>query len=169
MTNNFYHQISESLSKGLKIALIGLLLTSCGVTKRIVDVEREVITYKDSTIYHQKDSIVLIPVEKIVDIVPSYDTLKLETSLAKSKAYVDTLTHSLKGSIENKDKAQFQYKIVEVERLVERTDTLVRTETIEIPVEVKVPVRDKWFWGLVLYLLVSLLGLALFIKHKLLL
>lgn len=142
-------------------------ITSCGITKpRYIDIEKVVYTYRDSTIFNVKDSIVLIPVEKIVDIVPSYDTLKLETSLAKSKAYVDTLTHSLKGSIENKDKAQFQYKIVEVERLVEVRDTLIKTETKEVPVEVIKYKRDKLFWWLLSYAGITISMLIIYILKK---
>lgn len=157
----------KKLILNIFMAVTFTTVTSCGITKpRYIDIEKVVYTYRDSTIFNVKDSIVLIPVEKIVDIVPSYDTLKLETSLAKSKTYVDTLTHSLKGSIENKDKAQFQYKIVEVERLVEVRDTLIKTETKEVPVEVIKYKRDKLFWWLLSYAGITISILIIYILKK---
>lgn len=170
MTYNLYHLIHKSLLKGLKIALIGLflcpLLTSCGVTKRIVDVERIVTTYKDSVIYHQKDSIVYFPVERIVDVAIPYDTLKMETSLAKATAYVDTNYHIIRGNLLNKPEIAKEWHIQYVDRIVERTDTLVHTETIEVPVEVVKYKRDKLFWGLVSYLILSILSIVVYIKMK---
>ena len=98
-------------------------------------VEKEVTNYKDSICI--RDSIVVIPVERIVDIVPAYDTLKLETTQAKAKAYVDTTLHLLRGSIENKNKAKTEVR--EVVKIVERTDTLYIEK--QVPYEVEKQVR----------------------------
>ena len=85
--------------------LILVLLICCGCKSPKYIREETIIRYKDSTIVQYKDSLieVPVPVERIVDVVPAYDTLKLETSLAKAQAYVDTTTHTLQGSLENKD------------------------------------------------------------------
>ena len=100
----------------------------------VKEVEREVVNYKDSI--RIKDSIVVIPVERIVDIVPQYDTLKMETTQAKAKAYVDTTLHLLRGSIENKDKAKTEVR--EVVKFVERTDTVYVEKPVPYEVEKKV-------------------------------
>ena len=94
----------------------------CSTTRYVPvkETEKEVTNYKDSI--RIRDSIVVIPVERIVDIVPVYNKLKLETTQAKAKAYVDTTLHLLRGSIENKDKAKTEVR--EVIKFVERTDTL---------------------------------------------
>ena len=99
-----------------------LTFIGCSTTRYvpIKETEREVVNYKDSI--RIRDSIVVIPVERIVDIVPQYDTLKLETTQARAKAYVDTTLHLLRGSIENKDKAKTEVR--EVVKFVERTDTV---------------------------------------------
>lgn len=85
-----------------------------------------------------------IPVEHIVDVVPVYDTLKLETSAAEAMAYVDTLTHTLKGSIENKDtiKAPVQYK---THTVIEYRDVV---KTVPVEVEVVREVIPSWCWWL---------------------
>ena len=87
------------------LILLLLMLAGCKSPKHLTD--ETIIHYKDSTIVTYKDSTIFVevPKERIVDIVPIYDTLHLETSLADATAYVDTTTHSIKGSLENKKDA----------------------------------------------------------------
>ena len=108
----------------------------CSTTRYVPvkEAEKEVTNHKDSI--RIRDSIVIIPVERIVDIVPAYDTLKLETTQAKAKAYVDTTLHLLRGSIENKDKAKTEVR--EVIKFVERTDTLYIDKPVPYEVEKQV-------------------------------
>ena len=133
------------MNKIFAIVLILIFLSSCSCFK---NVPREEIHYaqKDSIILKIVDSIKYIPVERYVDIVHSYDTLKLETSLASSTAYVDTNTHTLKGKIENKKGVEKCYKIVE--KYVEKCDTIF----VKVPVTVEVvkekKVVPKFFWYL---------------------
>lgn len=113
-----------------------LTFMGCSTTRYVPakETEKEVTNYKDSI--RIKDSIVVIPVERIVDIVPAYDTLNLETTQAKAKAYVDTALHLLRGSIENKDKAKTEVR--EVVKFVERTDTLYIDKPVPYEVEKQV-------------------------------
>ena len=113
-----------------------LSFIGCSTTRYVPvkGVEKEVTNYKDSI--RIRDSIVVIPVERIVDIVPQYDTLKLETTQARAKAYVDTTLHLLRGSIENKNKAKTEVR--EVVKFVERTDTLYIEKPVPYEVEKKV-------------------------------
>ena len=125
--------------KHFNIFLFIILLLSfmgCSTTRYVPvkEVEKEVTSHKDSI--RIKDSIVVIPVERIVDIVPVYDTLKLETTQARAKAYVDTTLHLLRGSIENKDKAKTEVR--EVVKFVERTDTLYIDKPVPYEVEKQV-------------------------------
>lgn len=140
------------------ILSILIFLTSCSCFKHV---PREEIHYvqKDSTILKIVDSIRIIPVEKVIDIVHTYDTLKLETSLASSTAYVDTATYTLKGKIENKKGLEKCVKIVE--KYVEKCDTIY----VKVPVTVEVvkekKVVPKFFWGTLVYaVLVTLLFAA---------
>ena len=113
-----------------------LSFVGCSTTRYVPvkETEKEVVNYKDSI--RIRDSIVVIPVERIVDVVPAYDTLKLETTQARAKAYVDTALHLLRGSIENKDKAKTEVR--EVIRFVERTDTIYIEKPVPYEVEKKV-------------------------------
>ena len=108
----------------------------CSTTRYapVKDIEKEVTNHKDSI--RIRDSIVVIPVERIVDIVPAYDTLKLETTQARAKAYVDTTLHLLKGSIENKDKTKTEVR--EVVKFVEKIDTLYIEKPVPYEVEKQV-------------------------------
>lgn len=84
------------------------ILFSCKSVSRVTETtsnEKIEIVYKDSIRYF--DSTVIIPVERYVDIVRSYDTLELETSQAKAKAWVDSIY--LRGEIENKSIVQYKY------------------------------------------------------------
>ena len=108
----------------------------CSTTRYVPvnEVEKEVTNYKDSI--RIRDSIVVIPVERIVDIVTVYDTLEMETTQARAKAYVDTTFHLLRGSIENKNKTKTEVR--EVVKLVVRTDTVYVEKPVPYEVEKKV-------------------------------
>ena len=141
------------MNKILAILSILIFLSSCSCFKHV---PREEIHYvqKDSTILKIVDSVRIIPVEKVIDIVHPYDTLKLETSLAQAEAFVDTTTHTLKGKIEGLEKC---VKIVE--KYVEKCDTIY----VKVPVTVEVvkekKVVPKFFWGTLVY---AVLGTLLF-------
>ena len=113
-----------------------LSFMGCSTTRYVPvkETEKEVTNYKDSI--RIRDSIVVIPVERIVDVVPAYDTLKMETTQAKAKAYVDTTLHLLRGSIENKDKAKTEVR--EVVKFVEKIDTLYIENPVPYEVEKQV-------------------------------
>lgn len=136
-----------------------IFLSSCSCFK---NVPREEIHYvqKDSIILKIVDSIRYIPVERYIDIVHTYDTLKLETSLASSTAYVDTTTHTLKGKIENKKGLEKCVKIIE--KYVEKCDTIF----VKVPVTVEVikekKVVPKWCWYLLEF--VALVALVYAVK-----
>lgn len=120
-----------------------LSFVGCSTTRYVPvkETEKEVINYKDSV--RIRDSIVVIPVERIVDVVPAYDTLNLETTQAKAKAYVDTTLHLLRGSIENKDKAKTEVR--EVVKFVEKTDTIYIEKPVPYEVEKKVRYVPAFF------------------------
>ena len=143
-----------------------LSFVGCSTTRYVPvkETEKEVTNYKDSV--RIRDSIIVIPVERIVDVVPAYDTLKMETTQAKAKAYVDTTLHLLRGSIENKGKAKTEVR--EVIRFVERTDTIY----IEKPVPYEVEKRVRYvpaIYKLSLIFMIAAIGLTvirLILKYK---
>lgn len=140
-----------------------LILGSCSCFKHI---PKEEIRYvlKDSTVTVFRDSVLFIPVERVVDVVLPYDTLKMETSLASSTAYVDTATHTLKGTLENKKGAEFKYKERNVYK--EHRDTIYIKEPFEVIKEKNV--TPRWaYWTLTFTLLVLvLIGLKIYIKFR---
>lgn len=143
-----------------------LTFVNCSTTRYVPvkETEKEVVNFKDSI--RIRDSIVVTPIERIVDIVPAYDTLKMETTQAKAKAYVDTTLHLLRGSIENKDKAKTEVR--EVVRFVERTDTIY----VEKPVPYEVEKRVRYvpaIYKLSLIFMIAAIGLTvlrLILKYK---
>lgn len=119
--------------------LFCLLLSGCGTTKYVPVKETE---YVRDTIILKADTVKLtIPVEKIVEVVPAMDTLRMETSVAKAEAYLDTLTQTLKGQLKNK-KTELKKEI----QTVEKTKFVERK--VEVPVEVvKLKYRiPHWVW-----------------------
>ena len=142
--------------------ITAVMLLGCA-TVRTVPVKTEtVFNYIDSLVIKDSVRVVELPVERIKDIVPIYDTLELETSLATSKTWLDTTFHTLRGEMRNKPQAKIStpYK----EHIVYK-DSIV---TKEVPVEVVKEVKthygyEKWLWG---YVVVSLLAIALYILLK---
>lgn len=127
--------------KNFRIILLCLLLivVSCGPIKHVP--VQTIINYKDSTIVNVVDSTVYIPKERIVDVVAVYDTLKLETNMAKAEAYVDTTLHLLKGNIENKKGVQYKY--IYEDKIQYRDSIITKEVPVNVPVEV---VKYKHYW-----------------------
>ena len=138
-----------------------VMLLGCGTLKHQPTTTTQTTTMiRDSVVIRQDTVRVEIPVERYVDVVPAYDTLRLETTLAKSEAYVDTLTHTLKGKLQHKPGA-LTTDVKYVERIrVEYRDSLV---TKEIPVEVEVVKYKTPRWAYYLVLMNVLTVIALFI------
>lgn len=130
------------------IALLTILMTACSTPTQV----QTVYNYRDSTIINYKDSTIITPVEKITNITLPDQKSELETSLAASTAFTDSLG-LLHHSLENKKDIIYKYIYKDRERIVRDT---VR---IQVPVEVKVPVRyvpriySFTFWGVVVLLL----------------
>ena len=141
------------------LILFCLLLSGCGTTKYVPVKETE---YVRDTVILKADTVKLtIPVEKIVEVVPQFDTLRMETSVAKAMAYADTATGTLKGKIENKpyeQKKEIQHteKIRTVEKRVE----------VPVPFEVVKTKVPRWAWCSLSLNLLFLLILILGIKIK---
>lgn len=143
----------------LTFITIILLTTACATQKSVVVQSKEEVKtiLRDSLII--RDSVVITPIERIVDIVPQYDTLHLQTSLAKSKAWVDTTTHSLRGEITNKEQTQNKNRI-EV-RYVNRIDSVFIEKPIpyEVIKEIKyVPKAYQYSMGFSIIVLLAVFG-----------
>lgn len=143
-----------------------LSFMGCSTTRYVPvkEVEKEVTNYKDSI--RIRDSIIVIPIERIVDVVPTYDTLKMETTQARAKAYVDTTLHLLRGSIENKENAKTEVR--EVVKFVERTDTLYIEKPVPYEVEKRVRYVPAFFKFTALFFVgvILLIIIRIVLKYK---
>ena len=131
--------------------LILLLLTSCSTIK-YVPIKGEDIYHTE---YVTKDSIVYTPVEVIKEVVPELDTLYMETSVAKAKAYLDTNLNTLKGEMKNKK------EIIYKDKIVYRDSIIIQKQ--EVPVEVKVEkkVVPGWCWCLLVINILTIIVFAI--------
>ena len=131
------------------ICLIILLLTSCSTIKYV--------PVKGDDIYHTeyitKDSIVYTPVAVIKEVVPELDTLYMETTVAKAKAYLDTNLNALKGEMKNKKEIIYRDKIVYRDSIV--------IQKQEVPVEIEVEKKVVPCWCLCL-LVINILATIVF-------
>ena len=119
--------------------LILLLLTSCSTIK-YVPVKGEDIYHTE---YVTKDSIVYTPVEVIKEVVPELDTLYMETSVAKAKAYLDTNLNTLKGEMKNKK------EIIYKDKIIYRDSIIIQKQEVPVEVEVEKKVVPSWCgWSL---------------------
>ena len=135
-----------------KILLIFLLLfTSCSTIK-YVPVKVEDIYHTE---YITKDSIVYTPVEVIKEVVPELDTLYMETTVAKAKAYLDTNLNILKGEMKNKK------EIIYKDKIVYRDSIIIQKQEVPVEVEVVKKVVPGWAYyslGLNILILSFFLG-----------
>lgn len=118
--------------------LILLLFVSCSTIK-YVPVKGEDIYHTE---YVTKDSIIYTPVEVIKEVAPELDTLYMETSVAKAKAYLDTNLNILKGEMKNKK------EIIYRDKIVYRDSIVIQKQEIPIEIEVENKVVPSWCWWL---------------------
>lgn len=141
--HNSYHKPKKS--KGILVFyfLLSILLTCFVLFQGCRSIQyvpiKETVIEKDTFI--KLDSIIIeLPYEVKNNNIPYNQKSVLETSLAKSTAYLDSTDNQLKHSLENKPQAKldpdtvFKFKIKEVYK--------------EIPVEVikEVPYIPNWAW-----------------------
>lgn len=159
----FWYQSWISYQLLIKLFCMGLILasivifSSCRTQPPTVIQKEEIIwTYKDSIT--TRDSICYIPIEMYVDIVPIYDTLVLENSIAVSHSWVDTANHLLRGELKNKNAIQYQIKYVE--RVV-TNDSIVQVEK-PVPFEVEVVKTHipTWAWICLVWALITVASIA---------
>jgi len=136
------------MRKLLYLTVLLLLTFGCCVTKKTIQIDRITEThYVDSTRWRDSTIYYIVPIERYRDYTSLLDTLKLETSLAKAEAYVDTTNNTLKGSIENK-KDSIKTVIKWKERIVQKDSLVYKEVPVEVEKEVvKYPKSYWWFMG----------------------
>ena len=149
------------MRKFVNMFLLAVFFTACSPKIIYVPIEGNT-NVRDSVVISYRDSIKIIPVEKIVDVVPTYDTLKMETSVAKAQAFVDTTTHTLKGSLQNKK--EIEYKYIYKDR-IEYRDSIVY-EPKPYPVEKEVKYIPKLYKYSLRFSILVLIVFSLFVYLK---
>lgn len=161
--NSLFTYIIQGFFVLLLVILPLFSLVGCGATQVIAEKEIiEKIVVKDSLIY--RDSIVYIPQERIVEIVPQLDTLFMEIETAESKAYLDTTNMLLKGELKSKKKEVVKYQTIIEYR--DRTDTVYIKEPQPYEVEVIKYKRDGLFWYLLVFQIIVILILVVRVYLK---
>lgn len=131
--------------------LFSIIMIGCTTTKYIPVQGEHKIEYRDSII-HLKDTItVYLEKEKIVEIIPDIDTSMVETSVAKSTAYLDKDNKKLVHEIENKP--SIKAKIDTVFVVVNKTEYIKEPVIQEVPIEV--PYIPTWCWIIICYACLS--------------
>ena len=167
--------------KQLHVILLALLILSgCGVCRPAIGEQTHV---KDSTVLHIKDSTAIhyvpvevpVPVEMMREIVPAQDSSHLETSVAESVAYIDTLGR-LHHSLQNKKGATVHTEVPVEEHFHQEVQENTHEEDHQATIIEYIPRELTWwqklwirsgqiFWCLIGGALVVLL-LRLFIFKR---
>lgn len=138
----------------------GLMMTGCGATRYIPVKSTE--TVRDTVILKPDTVRIEIPRERVVEVVPQLDTLNMETSVASARAYLDTLTRTLKGSLENKP-VELKKEI----QTIEKTKFVERKVEIPVPYEVVKTKAPRWAWVLLLINIAVLVSFLIRWKFRL--
>lgn len=146
----------------LNFFILLFILGGCAIQKP--PVTHTVIEYRDSLVFKTDTVGVPIPVEVVKEITPT-DTLKMETSLAKSVSYYDKDIKMLRGTLENK-KGSIKTEIVYKERVIVRDTTITKEVPVEVVVEKKVTPRWAWVSLIVSIISVMLIGFYAYLHLK---
>lgn len=136
--------------KKIAIFTLFLLFMGCAATKpATVPIQSStIIEYRDTTIYLEKVIEVPMPVERVVEVVPRFDTLRMETGVAKAECWADTTNRVLRGRMENKQTA-LKGKI-DTCFVVEYVDRYTEKEVaVEVPVDI--PYIPKFAWLCIIF------------------
>ena len=156
------------MKKILYLILLLLLTFGCCTPRHttVIDHKTE-IHYIDSTRWHDSTIYYTLPIERYRDYASLLDTLRLETSLAKATAYVDTTNNTIKGSIENK-KDSLKTVIKWKEHTVYKDSIEYRDREVPVEVVKEVTKYPKSYWWLLgaTILTVVYFGLKIYLKFK---
>ena len=149
--------------------LIAVLFSACSPKIVYVPTNTDThIEYRDSVIYKVDTLRIPVPVETIKEMVPPMDSLKMETSVAEAKAWIDTSTNTLKGEMKNKKTELSQPQVIYKERTVYRDSLITKEVPVPVEVEKKVPfVPFPWkFLSVIGILAIAFITFKLIFKFK---
>lgn len=162
---NLAVSIAQFIFALILLVMILFSFIGCGTTQVLAEKETiEKIIVKDSLIY--RDSIVYIPQERIVEIVPQLDTLFMDIETASSKAYLDTTNMLLRGELKSKKKEVVKYQTIIEYR--DRVDTVYIKEPQPYEVIKKERYIPSIFWWSLIgnIIVIFYLGFRIYLKIK---
>ena len=152
------HILKRTLTGLMLVIMTAIMLCSCHTQKQTI-VETKIETrYVDSVRYY--DSVVVVPVEKLVNQTNIYDTLRLSTSLAEATCWVDSIW--LRGDIHNKQTAQYKY-ITKTEYITRDSISYIEKP---VPYEVEVVKTKNAAWWVWLWAILASCGVIALIVKK---
>lgn len=163
-TANCAVNITQFIFGLILLVMILFSFISCSSLKEIPIETVEKVVVKDSVVY--RDSIVYVPQERIVEIVPQLDTLFMDIETASSKTYLDTANMLLRGELKSKKK-----EVVKYQTIIEYRDR-IDTVYIKEPQPYEVIKKEKYipsifWWSLIGNIIVILyIVFRLYIKMK---
>lgn len=137
----------NKIRKILCFSLLYVLLCGCSTIKEVPIQQIDRIEYRDSVVFVHDTITVPVPYEVVREVIPDIDTSYLETSVARSVAYLDKDKKQLSHSLEQKGEVKTKYDTVLV---VEYVDKYIERE-IPVPVEVEKPYIPDFFWIVTIY------------------
>lgn len=131
-----------------KLALfltIVLAIAGCGLFKHTPPAynDHTEVHYKDSIRWHDSTVFKEIPVEKIVNIVPVGDSSHLETSLAISDAWADTM--GLHHTLNNKE-GSIPVKVQWRDRIIYKDSIQIKEKPVPYEVVKEKEIIPKSYW-----------------------
>lgn len=127
------------------------MLYGCGQIKYVPVQTEEKIIIKDSIIKVIDTVTVEVPKEVVKEVIPQIDTSILETSVAKSVAFLDTTKRKIHHTLEQKGKIK---TIIDTCYITQTVEKIVYKDR---PVQVEVPKRDNIFWFSIIFNIIILL------------
>jgi hypothetical protein len=127
------------------------MLYGCGQIKYVPVQTEEKIIIKDSIIKVIDTVTVEVPKEVVKEVIPQIDTSVLETSVAKSVAFLDTTKRKIHHTLEQKGKIK---TIIDTCYITKVEEKIVFQDR---PIEVEVPKRDNIFWFSIIFNIIILL------------
>ena len=163
-TGNIAINIIQFIFGLILLVMILFSFMGCSTIQQIPGETIEKLVVRDSVVY--RDSIVYVPQERIVEIVPQLDTLFMDIETASSKAYLDTTNMLLRGELKSKKKEVVKYQTIIEYR--DRVDTVYIKEPQPYEVIKEVKYTPKWVWWSLIGNIIVILYLAfrLYLKIK---
>lgn len=136
----------------LMVIVIALVVMyGCSTVKYVPIETEEKIIVRDSIIRVVDTLEVEVPKEVIKEVIPQIDTSILETSVAKSVAFLDTTKRKIHHTLEQKGQLKVEIDTCYITKIEEKIVYQDR------PIEVEVPKRDNIFWFSIIFNIIILL------------